>query len=123
MANLEGWHIDPEDRRQFRYHDGTDYTKRITQDVSVVTMPFGLFGKRFFSIKAELIPLILGIMAVIGWLYWYLAGVIFGGIGLWFGASFLRIGRTGMLIVGTILAGIGTLLSFGFWMLTIFLTF
>jgi hypothetical protein len=123
MANLEGWHIDPRDRRQFRYHDGTNFTEHTTTDVSVVTLPLGLFGKRFFSVKAELVPLLLGIMAVLGWLFWYLAGVIFGAVGLWFGMSFLRIGRTGLLISGVVLAGLGLLLSLGFWVVSVVLAF
>ncbi|MDR1421352.1 MAG: hypothetical protein LBI64_00605, partial [Coriobacteriales bacterium] len=107
MAHLEGWHIDPENRRQFRYHDGTDYTERVTTDIAVVTLPFGLFGKRFFGVTAELIPLIMGTLAILGWLWWFLAGVVFGILGLWLGVSFLRIGRTVMLLIGTILAAIG----------------
>jgi hypothetical protein len=123
MANLEGWHTDPNNHKQFRYHDGNGFTERTTTEVGEVTIPFGLFGKRFFSLKAELMPLLVGIVAVLGWLFWYLAGVAFGGIGLWLGISFLRIGRTGLLIAGTVLSAFGLLLSGVFWVLTIILTF
>jgi hypothetical protein len=116
MANLEGWHIDPRDRRRFRYHDGSDYTDRTTTDLSVVTLPFGLFGKRFFAVKAEFLPLTLGIVAVLGWLFWYLSGLVFGVLGVWLGFSFLRISRSGLLIAGTVLAALGLLLSLTSWL-------
>ncbi|MDR2196519.1 MAG: hypothetical protein LBO07_00940 [Coriobacteriales bacterium] len=121
MANLEGWHIDPDNRRQFRYHDGVAFTGRTTTDLSMAAVPLGLFGKRFFSVKAELAPLLLGIMAVLGWLFWYLAGALFGIIALWLGFGLLRIGRTGLLITGMVLAGVGLLLSLGFWAFTLIL--
>ncbi|MDR1713497.1 MAG: hypothetical protein LBR39_05035 [Coriobacteriales bacterium] len=110
-TKLEGWHLDPSGEKCYRYYKGQGFTQQTTTDITQITMPLAVFGRKLADVRPELTPLVVGVLAVLGFVFFSPLGVVFGGIGVAVGLLFLRIGRTWKLILGTVLCALVAVLS------------
>ena len=112
--NLEGWYIDPENNRQFRYCNGEELTKVTSRNLNEVRVPLGLLGKKFTDVRPDMIPLSLGFISIVAFLFWAFIGIFIGLAGLVAGVRYMRIQRIGLLIAGIIMSATGCIACLGF---------